>query len=77
MLYVLFIIFCCWVTYLYTLNKVIKLAKTFDDTDKLIIDYLGKFFEQIAIVKTSINNILEINCVKNDKEKNNCDTITK
>jgi len=59
-LYVLFVIICCWITYLYTLNKVIKIAKMHDEIDEMIVDYVGKSFEQIAITKTDMNNILKI-----------------
>lgn len=73
-LYVFFVIICCWITYLYTLNKCIKIAKLHDETDEMIADYVGKSFEQIAIIQTDINNILEIIGAKNDKEKMRDDT---
>jgi len=67
-LYVLFVIICCWITYLYTLNKVIKIAKMHDEIDEMIVDYVGKSFEQIAITKTDMNNILKIIGAKNVKK---------
>lgn len=58
-LYIFIVVFCCFVTYKITVSKMIKLDKVNIKGFDVHQEYISKALDEIAKIKTDVNQIKE------------------